>query len=67
MSQSHEENGRRSAPSTPRWVKIFVIVVIALFVLLVIIMLINPGDHGPGRHQPTGGLGDYSLVTEMSS
>lgn len=36
-------------PSTPRWVKIFGIVVIVLIVLVVIGLLIG-GNHGPGRH-----------------
>lgn len=39
--------------STPGWVKIFGIILIVL-VLLVGIMLITGGDHGPGRHLPSG-------------
>jgi hypothetical protein len=34
----------------PRWVKAFVITVAALVLLLVAVMLITGGDHGPGRH-----------------
>lgn len=38
---------------TPRWVKIFGIVVIALILLLVIGKLTGiGGSHGPGRHIP---------------
>lgn len=37
-------------PGMPRWVKVFVLVVILL--LVVAIMLVAGGDHGPGRHAP---------------
>lgn len=33
----------------PRWVKVSAIVVAALLVLMVVLMLVG-GDHGPGRH-----------------
>lgn len=61
MSQNYEGNGRRSAPDTPRWVKVFVLVATALVLLLVILMLISPGNHGPRRHIPTGDVGVYTL------
>ena len=35
---------------TPRWVKIFGIVALVLVLLVVIMMFIGGGDHGPGRH-----------------
>lgn len=41
-------------PSTPRWVKAFGIIGIVL-VLLFVIMRLAGGNHGPGRHMPTGG------------
>lgn len=37
----------------PRWVKISGIIAIVLITLLIVLMLF--GDHGPGRHQPSGG------------
>lgn len=40
--------------STPRWVKIFGIIALALLVVLVVVGLLT-GGHGPGRH--TTGLG----------
>jgi hypothetical protein len=45
--------GKARGPSTgvPRWVKVFVVVAVALAVLGVVVMLLVGGDHGPGRHQ----------------
>ncbi len=43
-----EGGGQGSAASTPRWVKVFGVVVIALVVLVAIMML--GGSHGPGVH-----------------
>ena len=40
----------------PRWVKVFVMVALALVVLAVVAMLIVGGNHGPGRHQSTVGV-----------
>ena len=39
---------------TPRWVKVFGIVALALVLLVVVAMLVVGGEHGPGRH--TGGV-----------
>ena len=48
MSQTHEEPDRESAPSTPRWVKVFAIIAILLVVLFVILHLtgLAPTGHG---------------------
>ena len=40
-------------PSTPRWVKVSGIIAIVLVLLVVIIMFISGGKHGPGRHIPS--------------
>ena len=40
----------------PRWVKVFGIITLAL-VLLVLIVLLAGGSHGPGRHQSSRGYG----------
>jgi hypothetical protein len=45
--------GGGSTTITPRWVKVFGIIVIVL-VLLVGIMMLS-GGHGPGAHAPSGG------------
>jgi hypothetical protein len=40
-----------SPPSTPRWVKVFLIIAIVLALLFVIMHLTGiGGEHGPGRH-----------------
>ncbi|MEX2542253.1 MAG: hypothetical protein WD314_10615 [Trueperaceae bacterium] len=42
-------------PGPPRWVKVSGIVVIVLAVLVLIVMFAGVGgEHGPGRHAPTG-------------
>lgn len=47
-------------PGTPRWVKVFGIIVLVLVLLLVARVLIG-GGHGPGRHAPTGDAGSQVL------
>ena len=65
--------GRRSTtstpPSTPRWVKVFGIIALALVLLVVILLLAGggPGGHGPGRHIPSGGSpGGYTPPASAS-
>ena len=43
-------------PSTPRWVKAFGIIVLALVLLFVARVLVG-GEHGPGRHAASGDAG----------
>jgi hypothetical protein len=40
-------------PGTPRWVKVFGIIVIVVVLLVVAVMFMG-GEHGPGRHAPSG-------------
>ena len=35
---------------TPRWVKVFGLVILLLVVLFVILQVATGGEHGPGRH-----------------
>jgi hypothetical protein len=37
-------------PSTPGWVKAFAVVAGLVLVILVLVMLLTGGQHGPGRH-----------------
>jgi hypothetical protein len=47
------ESDRRSTTGTPRWVKVFGIVALALVVAFVVLQLAGVGGrHGPGRHLP---------------
>ena len=73
MSQTHEGPDRGSPPSTPRWVKVFVIIALILVLLFVIILVTGiGGEHGPGRHipssdavgTPSGDLGSYTPSIE---
>jgi len=42
-------------PGTPRWVKVFGIIVIVLVLLFGGLKLFGVGgEHGPGRHTPSG-------------
>ncbi len=58
MSQTHENPDRGSTYRTPRWVKVFGIIVVVV-VLLVVVVLVTGlgGEHGPGRHMPSGDAG----------
>jgi len=49
MSQTHEDTEGGSAPSTPRWVKVFGIVVLLLILLYIVLHLagLSPTGHGP--------------------
>lgn len=38
----------------PRWVKVFGIIGIVVALLIVIVLLVGDGSHGPGRHLPGG-------------
>jgi uncharacterized cupredoxin-like copper-binding protein len=53
-AEAGAEPGRGEKPGMPRWVKVFVIIAIALIVVVVIGLLtgqLGPGGpHGPGRH-----------------
>ena len=44
-------------PGTPRWVKVFGIIVIVVFLLVAAVMFIGGGEHGPGRHTQSGDAG----------
>ncbi|MCL7747308.1 hypothetical protein [Halalkalibacter alkaliphilus] len=48
-----EKSGSDSNHRTPTWVKVIGIIVILIAVLVII--MIFTGDHGPGRHLPSGG------------
>ena len=43
-------------PGTPRWVKVIGIFVIVVVLVVIAAMFIG-GEHGPGRHTPSGDAG----------
>ena len=49
------------APATPLWVKLCGAFVLALLVLVVVMLVIGGGTHGPARHMPTGGTDHHVL------
>jgi hypothetical protein len=53
MPQTHEGPNLGSPPSTPRWVKIFAIIVIVLALLFVLLHLTGNSLGGPGSHTPS--------------
>jgi hypothetical protein len=44
-----------SYPGTPRWVKVGGIVALLMIVLVVLVMAMAGGEHGPMRHIPSAG------------
>jgi hypothetical protein len=51
-------NSSSDTGSTPRWVKVFGIIVIVLVLLFVVLKVTGLGGrHGPGRHTPSGDAG----------
>jgi hypothetical protein len=51
-------------PGTPRWVKVFAIIVIVV-VLLVVAMMFIGGEHGPGRHTASGDPGGQVAASSV--
>ena len=54
-------------PGTPRWVKVFGITVIVVVLLVVAMMFLVGGEHGPSRHTQSGNAGGqvpHSSVVE---
>jgi hypothetical protein len=55
------------APGTPRWVKVFRIIVLIVVLLFVIMVLAGGGNHGPGRHIPSGGAGHQMPPSSLTA
>lgn len=51
-------------PGTPRWVKVFGIIVLVLVLLFAIILLTGRGNHGPRRHIPSDVPGGHTPPIE---
>jgi hypothetical protein len=44
-------------PGTPRWVKVSRIVAFVFILLVILVMVLGGGEHGPMRHVPSGSGG----------
>jgi hypothetical protein len=53
QGSANAESGLVSSTSTPRWVKVFGIIVIVMILNVGVMIVI--GGHGPGAHTPSGG------------
>jgi hypothetical protein len=52
----------RDYPGMPRWVKVSGIIALILVLLVVVTMVAGVGgQHGPGRHMPSGGASSYIM------
>ena len=51
----HGSEGGAVYPGTPRWVKLSGIVALVLILAVAAVMAVAGGEHGPGRHVPSGG------------
>ncbi len=57
---------REATTGTPRWVKVFGIIALVVVLLVVVVALTGSGGHGPSRHEPSGGLGGYTLTASVA-
>jgi hypothetical protein len=55
-TDSRPEGKLRWTAGVPRWVKVFVITALGLALLMVVLMLLSGGQHGPGRHGSSAGF-----------
>ena len=59
---------REATTGAPRWVKVFGIIALVLVLLVVVIMATGVGgDHGPGRHMPSGGAGGQTPPSSVTA
>lgn len=47
--------GDDSPPAMPRWVKVFIGIIVVVLAMLVLLKIIGGGGHGPGRHRASAG------------
>ena len=61
-----DTGGSGSTTGTPRWAKTFGIIAIVLALLLIIVLLAG-GDHGPGRHTSVGDAARAGITQYQSA
>lgn len=66
-SDSDPTNGPSGArpPGMPRWVKLFVAGLAGLILLVVVVLLVSGGEHGPSRHGAQAIGGDASTLSTI--
>ncbi len=60
------EPGHEATASTPRWVKVFGIIALALALLVGLMLLVGGGRHGPGRHASPADAGGQTSPPSLS-
>jgi hypothetical protein len=66
-SMADDEGGGAAAGSEagmPRWVKVSAVLGVVAALLVAALVLVGGGEHGPGRHLPSGGDEPESIVTD---
>ncbi len=56
MADPTGDPATRNRPGTPIWVKVLGIGALVLALLIVVLMLVSGGQHGPGMHAPSAGM-----------
>jgi hypothetical protein len=56
QADSSPDGKIRWIAGVPRWVKVFVITALGVALLMVLLMLVSGGRHGPGRHVSSAGF-----------
>ncbi len=61
------EPARQSSTGTPRWVKVFGIVLAVVVLLLAVVFLVGGGNHGPSRHSAPASVVEYGAHLEYGA
>ncbi len=61
------EPARQSSTGTPRWVKVFGIVLAVVVLLLAVVFLVGGGNHGPSRHSAPASVVKYGAHLEYGA
>jgi hypothetical protein len=71
MADPHRPEGEdpsvlpREEPGMPRWVKVSLVIAAAIAILIGVLLLFG-GDHGPSRHMAQSDAHDPSVTTQAA-
>ena len=65
--QEPKGGSTRGFAGIPRWVKVFVVVAVAVLLLMVVAMLITGGQHGPSRHQSAPSISERTAASAVAT